>query len=187
MPPPDLRRLTSRYPAGEVHDATLEDLRAKYREIRALRLGDERDPRARMRALAARYPGALRELDELPMEAVEARIDALDRALGGDAAAPPWAETLGRYHGWMRVALRLKRATGAGRTREAAHAFLRSHRPAPGEPSRAELAERLDAILRPPGGRLSRYVLRRVAEELGRPVEELTSEAFPPSPTRARR
>lgn len=170
-----------------MHLDVIHGLRAKYVEIRALRMTDDRDPRPRMRALAARFPGALRELDELTMETIEARIQALDAVIVHDAAPPAWADVLARYHGWMRVALRLKRAVGRDRELDSARAWIRDHRPAADEPSAEALLDQAPAILRPPGGRLSRFVLSRVAVELGRSVETLEAEAFPPSPMRCGR
>ena len=164
-------------------------LRDKYLEMRALRVahdaGDEDDPRPRMRALARRFPGALREIDELPLERIDARLTALDAALAGRAPLPDWAETLIAYHGWMRVALRLKRELAPRRDRAAAREWLRRHRPAPGEPRVDELDAALEAILRPPGGRLSRWVFERLGQARGRSASALEAEAFPPSPQRA--
>lgn len=82
-------------------EVAARDLLAKYRELEALRRhareGTLADPRPRLRALAARFPGALRELDRLPDDELRARI----RALSADdvALAPPsWLEPLARYH-----------------------------------------------------------------------------------------
>jgi hypothetical protein len=166
----------------------LRALREKYVEMRALReahdAGDPEDPRPRMRALARRFPGALREIDELPLDVIDARLAALDAALGGRGPVPAWARTLVAYHGWMRVALRLKRELAPRRDAEAATGWIRAHRPAPGEPTTEELLAAVEPILRPPGGRLSRWVLARLAERAGRPAAELEEEAFPPSPQR---
>ncbi|HJL18482.1 MAG TPA: hypothetical protein RMH99_22650 [Sandaracinaceae bacterium LLY-WYZ-13_1] len=165
----------------------LRALRAKYVELRALRrahdAGDPADPRARMRAVARRFPGALREIDELPIEAIEARIAALDRALAG-AEPPAWAAPLSAYHGWMRVALRLKRELAPRRDPDEATAWLRRQALAPDEPALEALVEAVAIILRPPGGRLSRWVLARVAADAGRDPAEVEAEIFPPSPRR---
>ena len=74
-----------------------------------------------------------------------------------------------------------------GLTLDAAHAFIGGHRPAVDEPTGDELLACAAAILRPPGGRLSRYVLSRVADDFGCTVEALEAAAFPPSPMRAAR
>lgn len=55
-----------------------EQLEGKYRELLDLRVRASSAPdRARLRALAAQFPGALRELDELPRHEIERRIDEL--------------------------------------------------------------------------------------------------------------
>ena len=70
----------------------LTDLRAKYEEILRLRLlhgtGDEPDPRRAMAALAGRFPGALRELDDLPLPEIRARIEALRAAFARFSSVP---------------------------------------------------------------------------------------------------
>mgnify|MGYP000376665296 CR=1 FL=1 len=135
----------------------LAALRVKYLELRSLRSapGGE-DVRPRLRALAADFPGALRELDEIPLEVIDARIQALDRV--ADGAAPElWMLVTARFHELTRSALSAKR--------------LLSHR-ATDEPSHAELTinarawvDQMDEIAEPPRGRLSELVIRRVARE----------------------
>jgi AcrR family transcriptional regulator len=98
---PASRRLLSRH-AG----AVVSRLEHKYTEILALRDAHARgedppDVRARMRALASRFPGSLRELDRLPREAIVQRLAEL--ALGELA---PWMIAMDRNHRWLRVALR---------------------------------------------------------------------------------
>lgn len=155
------------------------ELLEKYVEMRAMRLasaaGDPVDPRPRMRALAARHPGALREIDELPMDEIEERIAVLEAG-----EQPSWAVTLIAYHGWMRVALGIKRAhrpaTDPGSVREW---LVARYRPRPGEPPLEALDEEtIIAILRPPGGRLSRWVLTRIARERGLSLDRVEAEAF---------
>ncbi|MBX3274323.1 MAG: hypothetical protein KF729_28915 [Sandaracinaceae bacterium] len=168
---------------ADVHDAEHEAfsaLREKYAELRALRLlhaaGDPEDPRPRLRALAARFPGALRELDALPFDEIERRIAALDAG-----ERPRWARTLVAYHGWMRLALRVRAACD----RDASAAQVRARLAqepagAAGDPplevlEDAEIAE----ILRPPGGRLTRWALARIARARGVSAEVVAAEAFP--------
>ncbi len=154
-------------------------LLAKYVEMRAMRIahaaGEDADATARMRALAERFPGALREIDRLPLEVIEGRIARLERG-----ERPDWARTLIAYHGWMRVALRLKRAVPRDAAPALAVEWVRTHyRPSAGEPAVEALdGEAVEAILRPPGGRLSRWVLGRIATERGIDVERVAAEAF---------
>lgn len=159
-------------------------LRAKYVEMKRLRdahdAGDEEDPTPAMRALAARFPGALREIDALAMATIDARIAELDRAIEDDAAAP-WMIALARYHAWLRLALRLRREVQE-RALAPARAWLAARGETDGEDDElvgvgggggeveveveAVDDETLRAILRPPAGRLNRVILLRVAAEL---------------------
>jgi hypothetical protein len=149
----------------------LASLRAKYVEMKRLRdaaaAGAQGDPRPAMRALAARFPGALREIDELAIETIEARIASLDRALEEPAAIAPWMIALCRYHALLRIALRIRRDV-AERSLGAARDWVRDHAPAAGIDDQL-----LGALLRPPEGRLSRVVLARVAVELGTTASEI--------------
>ncbi|MFO0686862.1 MAG: hypothetical protein U0234_32665 [Sandaracinus sp.] len=133
----------------------LEALAEKYREMIALRA--ERGPRdaLRLRRLAARFPGALRELDTRTDASLADRLASIERALGG-AEAPAWAAVQLAFHGWMRLALAL-RAAGA-RDLVAARAYVASYaRALPGDPSRDVLDDpTLETLVRPPAGRLSR-------------------------------
>lgn len=162
---------------------SIEGLARKYRAIHALRVVASDDPRDAMRALAAEHPGALRELDELPLELVEERLAVLERCVEETLPPPRWARALLGYHGWMRAALSLKRRFR--RDADAARAWIaRDYRPRSDEPSADALDAAVESVLRPPGGRLSRWVIARVAEELGDEPAVIEAEAFPPSPAR---
>ena len=64
----------------------------KYRFLGELRRDKARDgtvPHRRVfRDLAAEFPGALNELDMLPLEIIDARADALERAARGRGRGP---------------------------------------------------------------------------------------------------
>jgi hypothetical protein len=120
-----------------------------------------------LRQLAADYPGALRELDRLPTDEIDARHRALTQALEG-GPAPVWAALHFEYHAWMRLALAVRR--------DAPMAEL------------AELALIVEVVVdetllacfrRPPRGRLMAAVFERIAERRQRPAAELWSELFP--------
>lgn len=166
-------------------------LRDKYRELHALRLeharGETNAPELRMRALARRFPGALRELDELPLPLIEERLRALDEALahGPPFSAWPWIGLQVGYHAWMRAALRVKRLS-RGRRGEALDAVLVELAAAsavePADASGLE-APRFDRaavaiILQPPGGRLGPWVLSEVARVAGVDPEAVRRALF---------
>jgi len=161
-------------------------LREKYREIKRLRTvdaehrarGQAHDPKPEMAALARRFPGALRELDELPMQLVEQRLSLLDAAIEA-ATVPEWAALQVAYHGTYRFALRIKRHVARkGALDNAALAVaIADLRARASEldpiselaaPRLAELDEpALLGILRPAGGRLHGWVLHWVAAQVG--------------------
>lgn len=140
---------------------------AKYEEILRLRRAapteSAAEARPALRALAREFPGALRELDALPMEEIEARLAAL-RALAAGGREAPWMRVLESYHRHFRGALALKGAIARGpldaATLDAAAASW--------------LPERA-AVHRPPGGRLGPLVVARVAEELGVPAAQIAA------------
>ncbi len=92
------------------------ELRAKYEEMRELRRTDDGsyDPRARMAALAARFPGALREIDTLPLAEINHRIEALTRAERDPSHAQKWMLAQSRFHTLTREALAERRGILAG-------------------------------------------------------------------------
>jgi hypothetical protein len=143
---------------------------------------DEREGPVRlgeMRALAAQFPGALRELEVHEATALERRAQVVRAAQRGEAAVPGWVELVVELHETLRAGLRVKRwlaetraaqpfdATTAARCAAAvgpdaagtAGAAARGHWPI--EPST------LVALHRPPGGRLMPFVIARVAARLG--------------------
>jgi len=62
-------------------------------------------PEARpiLRALAADYPGALRELDSLPTEEIDRRVEALLAP-----AEPPWVAAMADYHDLLRLGIAIR-------------------------------------------------------------------------------
>src|SRR5687768_16978859 len=100
-------------------------LRDKYVEMLRMRRDAEGLTRREdMARLAERFPGSLREIDELPLEEIEQRIATLDRVVAGEIPPPDWARVLARYHGWLRAALRLKRLTLDEETDDGAMALV---------------------------------------------------------------
>jgi hypothetical protein len=158
----------------QVTAETVRALRDKYREIKRLRDADAAgliaDPRREMAALAQRFPGALRELDELPMDQIEARLFALEQLSASVDAVPEWVRLQIGYHGCMRAVLRIKRmAADVGDDASALlHALALQYQPAADEPPLASFDRAaVDAILRPADGRLNPWVYARVAAACG--------------------
>ncbi|EYF04681.1 hypothetical protein [Chondromyces apiculatus] len=168
-------------------------LAEKYRQLGALRraraLGEPVPERQVFRALAAEFPGALHELDNLPLDEIDARRAALDAAVAGGPAAP-WMEPMAAYHALMRAALYLKirlsrLATSTPTSDEAEAAALASLA------ARASAHSGIDvdvafarAVHAPPEGRLNRVVMAALAERSGLPPDALRQMLFP---RRARR
>lgn len=163
-------------------------LRDKYAEMSRMRRehadGLAHDPRDEMRALARRFPGALREIDELPLEVIEARVRTLDEVAAGRDAPPEWATYFVDYHGWLRAALRIKRAClGCDGVEAAVERVRAAYRPEPDEPPAELVCDRavVQAIVRPSGGRLNRWVFARVAELHGVSPAHVRRALFPHS------
>lgn len=164
-------------------DDTAEMLRAKYRELRRLRDEDaaERasDPKPEMAKLAARFPGALRQIDRLPRSVIEARLAELDACIARGAPAPRWACLEVAYHGRLRATLRVKRAIAGASSAEALARARAAWAREPDEPTEPMNEERLAMIREPPEGRLSPHVLGAVAADGGVTVDELRAVLFP--------
>jgi len=141
----------------------------KYQALHALRVTRHAiAPRAELAALAAAYPGALRELDRLPLPLIERRLASLRAVASGAAEMQRWMTLQSAYHGFMRAALRLRRALLSAGERSfvdpAACLARIAYVAAADEPA----PERWDAlalatIVSPPGGRLNPWVLAQVA------------------------
>jgi hypothetical protein len=161
---PALARLLHKY-------ETLGELR------RARARGEPIPEKAVFKALAAEMPGALYELDRLPLEDIDARRDALAEALRGGPIAP-WMTAMAAYHALYRAALFVK-----ARTRK---------RRAPGAEEAAALARSasrhasidvgpafVHAVACPEGGRIGPVVLAEVAARAGESASALREALFP--------
>lgn len=149
----------------------LSALARKYRKLQALRLEHERTGRVAekeaLRALASEFPGALRELDRMPLDEIERRALALEKAIEG-APVEPWMQWLVAYHGLLRAAFFVKAEWAKGIEGEEELA------------KRASLHARIEVdrafvqkVTNPAGGRLSRVVLDEVAQRFGELVENI--------------
>lgn len=166
-------------------------LLAKYTEMQRLRRGDQDGsitaPEASMRALAREFPGALREIDEMPLAEIDRRVAHLAGLLDQERAEEGWEAVSHRFHALLRGALCGKhwlagRKPQEGELREdftrAASAFCYAD-------DALAWQEQLVALASPPRGRLTTLVLERIAEESG--IDRLTLDAliFPHARRRA--
>ena len=142
----------------------LHALARKYQALAALRA--RRDgagppaPRAELRALAAEFPGCLRELDTLGADELDRRAAACLAAQTG-APVEPWMVWIDGYHALMRQALAARRDRTAGRDPGTDDDFAR-------------------AALEPPEGRMAVVVLRALAVRFGAPAATIAAALFPP-------
>lgn len=60
--------------------------------------------RSELQQLAQEFPGALREVDETPLDDLRARLAALEEGTGADDL-PPWAQASWLYHHALRTLL----------------------------------------------------------------------------------
>jgi transcriptional regulator of acetoin/glycerol metabolism len=171
----------------------LRALRDKYEQMLRLRQLHARakaepdfvepDPRASMAALARQWPGALRELDELPLESIEARIAELALAERDPSCATPWMKAQAEFHRLARGALAVKRwLAGRALTPELEAAFAAALLAMP-EREREDASEwehDLAAVANPPRGRVMDLVYVKVARELGVDVRTARAAALPP-------
>jgi hypothetical protein len=136
----------------------------KYEKLCELRKRQQTDvaPRDEMVALAAAFPGALRELDCLPLEELEQRMVALRAVVEGRAQLERWMVLQSSYHGFMRAVLRIRRQL---LEQDQANAQL-LYTPAFDEPPLARFdADALAAIRKPPRGRLNPWVVAQVSRD----------------------
>jgi hypothetical protein len=159
--------------------ADLARLRAKYEEMVRLReLDPAIDPRRALVALAGEFPGALREIDDLPLEEIRARASALARAERDPSAIVPWMCAVWRFHVLLRGALCAKKWL-AGRRLVGDADAQRFDREAAGlcwgDDARAWSTD-LARLASPPRGRVSELVFARLAEEFA--IESQTARAL---------
>ena len=140
-------------------DTIRRDLLEKYTEIVRLRDAPGRgalpDPTPALRALAARFPGALRELDRLSRPA----LNAIVAALSAEAIAPAEMarfRTVHSFHVALRGALVGKRWLAEnGADERFAHADL--------PPEALAWRDDIALLRRPPHGKLTNAVVERLA------------------------
>lgn len=144
-------------------------LARKYQRLAALRARRDGEgapaTRDELRALAAEFPGCLRELDTLGTAELTRRTMACAAVVAG-APPEPWMDWIDGYHTLMRRALQARGARARGEAPDTADDF--GH-----------------AVLSPPGGRMGVVILRALAARFGVPAATIAITLFPvrrPSP-----
>lgn len=156
----------------------IDDLRAKYEEILRLRVAhaspDEPDPRGDMAKLAARYPGALREIDELSLDDIRNRVRALEIAADDPSTAATWMVATARFHELARGALCAKRWLAGKKSVDASlrAAFTSDVASLPWPDEAREWVDDLQRIAMPPRGRVTDLVYERIARDLGVTIDD---------------
>jgi hypothetical protein len=156
-------------------------LARKYRTIAELRraqhLASREQAIGMLRELAREFPGALRELDSLPLEEIERRLERIERAMFR-GEAEQWMGFMHEYHRMLRAALGVKRRLGARKSVEELVA-LEIAREVTDESGFGCDVEFVQAVARPPRGRVSVFVLRRIAVAFGTEPESIARALFP--------
>lgn len=173
--------------SAPVTDEALAALAEKYRALRALRAPVEdastQRPTEALRALARKFPGALRELDQLTDHELERRSAMVAEAQRGGPPDPLLTLLVG-YHGLVRAMLcvrHLLRALPATASDAECNELLRARYPNGwGMPPLAWFrGEALAAARRPPGGRVNPYVFGALAHAAGRSPRDVEVALFP--------
>lgn len=132
---------------------------------RARARGEAIPPRAVFKALAGEFPGALFELDRLPLAEIDARRDALAGVQRG-AAPAPWMLAMATYHAVYRAALHVKAHAPPKASISAEEAATLAARAS--EHAGAEISAALAARMAcPEGGRIAPLVLSEAAARHG--------------------
>lgn len=168
-----------------VREADVRGLHEKYTRMKALRVLHERkkddssfeepDPREEMVSLAEQFPGALREIDTLPLDVIEERIHELTLCEEDPTRArAAWMEAQSLFHRVARGALETKRWLGKRKEIDASVRASFEEALARGAiDERARLfADDLASIANPPRGRLMEVVHARVARAIGTTASE---------------
>lgn len=147
----------------------LAQLARKYRTLGDLRRTQHHVTAAEVRAslgeLAREFPGALRELDALPLDEIDRRAEQLEAAAAA-GESQPWMEWVHAYHAAMRAALHVKGRLAGSRSVDDRRAFALAREAARVTGYRCDVGF-VQAVARPPHGRLNVVVFERVEAELG--------------------
>ncbi len=162
LAPSELRALSRKY-------RSLAELRRRQREALA-------DRESEIQSLVREFPGVLRELERLPLDEIDRRGEAVERALSG-GSGERWMAWMMAYHTEMRAALFVRRELRGKRPISDALAREVAAR------ARRELGVRCDfgfvrQVVSPPSGRLTALVLRRLEVAFGDTADGIASTLF---------
>ena len=170
MPETDLRALRDKY-------ERMLRLRLLHARAKAEPEFDEPDPRLAMAELAREFPGALREIDTLPTDALHQRIAALIAAERDPSGVEPWMHAQVAFHRLARGILTVKRwLAGRPVTPRLEADFAGAVARLPNGGDAMAWASELAAVSAPPRGRLMDLVYKRLARELG--ADEVAARAM---------
>jgi hypothetical protein len=158
-------------PASELHA-----LWRKYALLGELRRRHDAQPPPELRPLAREFPGALRELDALPLDEIDRRSLSVELALrGGPTEA--LLEWVSQYHALMRAALMIKRRLRGRRQVSSEEASLLASSVSRELGMHCDL-ELVVAVQSPPRGRLNEVVFLRLASTFGVSPDRLRTALF---------
>jgi hypothetical protein len=134
-----------------------------------------------LRALAAEFPGCLRELDTLGLAELERRARTTAAAAAG-GPVEPWMAWIEGYHALMRGALAVRAPEhGDARAGGDVHALAARASAAAGATVDAAVfdAAFVAAVLAPPDGRVGVVVLRALGARFDVPAATIAAALFP--------
>jgi hypothetical protein len=166
----------------------VRELTLKYMEMLAMRLAETTDlqrparapTRARMAALAARFPGALREIDGLELEEIRRRIRQLEAVVLGKGSVQSWMLAMDLFHRLTRGALSAKSWLRGQRRVDAdlQRAYAAEAHRLPFAEDASQWTAELARVASPPGGRVTHLVYARMAREFAMTEREVKELVF---------
>lgn len=138
------------------------------------------------RALAAAFPGALKELDTQSSTALEQRLQTLEKLPEQGSDLPDWARVCWDYHTLLKQCLAVKAWLGKTKVKSVELASIEDAWVAHGGnlycltdwPEGYRGAKLLELIAHPPGGRLSQLVWEVLEERFEMPMAKLRLLVF---------
>jgi hypothetical protein len=137
-------------------------------------------PRTRMAALAARFPGALREIDGLEIDEIRRRIRQLEAVVLGKGSVQSWMFAIDLFHRLTRGALSAKSWLRGQKCVDAAlqRAYAAEAHRLPFAEDAGRWTAELARVASPPGGRVTHLVYARMARELAMTEREVKELVF---------